>query len=66
MIFKSKFSWSDVENTSDEILTSEDENGDLILTFPEKVISELGIQEGDTAVFEIKDDGEVLFSIEKE
>jgi len=48
------------DGTRYEVITQEDENGDLIIPIPPEMLASLGWKEGDEIKFDISPDGRVI------
>jgi len=48
------------DGTRYEVITQEDENGDLIIPIPPEMLTNLGWKEGDEIKFDIAPDGRVI------
>lgn len=52
-----------MNNKSWDVITEEDENGDIILPFPEDFITQTGWLEGDVLDFQISENGIVVTNL---
>lgn len=50
------------ENKRYEVITQEDENGDLLIPIPPEVLEKLGWKEGDTIEISKDEQGRIIFS----
>lgn len=50
------------DQVSYEVITQEDENGDLLLPIPPELLKELGWKEGDDIQFDVDDQGRYVLS----
>jgi hypothetical protein len=50
------------DGTRYEVITQEDENGDLILPLPPELLTKLGWKEGDTLDFQVDNQGRYVLT----